>query len=183
MDEAMRAANATGVNVLVSPFNDPIGRDAIIQWPGGVNTQLYWHTRAPSYAPLQTAPENRVYISPDRIDSFLGSYLAFSYGTVVSDDPRAPGVEIGRPTETYRRVRIESKFGKLTALVTDGQLPYPYGREMTGYEVTNLTDTLTKAKASGVDVLVPPYKTDERDSAVVQFPGGYIAEIHSVMKK
>ncbi len=183
VDEAIRAAKATGADVLVAPFNDPIGRDAIIQWPGGVNTQLYWHTTAPSYAPLQTIPENRVYVSQDRVDAFVSSFLAFSHGSLVSDEPRAPGVEIGRPTETYRRVRIESKFGKLTALVTDGHLPYPYGREMTGYEVTNLTDTLTKAKASGVDVLVPPYKTDERESAVVQFPGGYIAEIHSVIKK
>jgi hypothetical protein len=183
LDEAIRAAKTTGANVLVAPFNDPIGRDAIIQWPGGVNTQLYWHTTAPSYAPLQTIPENRVYVSQDRVDAFVSSFLAFSHGSLVSDEPRAPGVEIGRPTETYRRLRIESKFGKLTALVTDGHLPYPYGREMTGYEVTNLTDTLTKAKASGVDVLVSPYKTDERESAVVQFPGGYIAEIHSVTKK
>src|SRR6266481_7227845 len=183
MDEAIGAAKATGADVLVAAFNDPIGRDAIIQWPGGVNTQLYWHTTASSYAPLQTIPENRVYVSQDRVDAFVSSFLAFSHGTLVSDEPRAPGVEIGKPTETYRRVRIESKFGKLTALVTDGHLPYPYGREMTGYEVTNLTDTLTKAKASGVDVLVPPYKTDERESAVVQFPGGYIAEIHSVIKK
>ncbi len=183
VDEAIRAAKATGADVLVAPFNDPIGRDAIIQWPGGVNTQLYWHTTAPSYAPLQTVPENRVYVSQDRVDAFVRSFVAFSQGRVVSDEPRAPGVEIGRHTETYRRVRIESKFGKLTALVTDGHLPYPYGREMTGYEVTNLTDTLTKAQASGVDVLVPPYKTDERESAVVQFPGGYIAEIHSVIKK
>jgi predicted enzyme related to lactoylglutathione lyase len=183
MDEAMRAANATGADVLVSPFNDPIGRDAIIQWPGGVNTQLYWHTTAPSYAPLQTVPENRVYVSPDRVDAFLGSFLAFSYGSVVSDDPRAPGVEIGRPAETYRRVRIESKFGRLIAFVTDGHLPYPYGREVTGYEVPNLSETLTKAKAAGADVLVLPYKTDERDAVVVRFPGGYIAEIHSVTKK
>src|SRR5438132_13173945 len=183
MDEAVRAAKATGADVLVATFNDPIGQDAIIQWPGGVNTQLYWHTTAPSYAPLQTIPENRVYVSQDRVDAFVSSFLAFSHGSVVSDEPRAPGVEIGRPAETFRRVRIESKFGKLTALVTDGQLPYPYGREMTGYEVANLTDTLTKAKASGVDVLVPPYKTDERESAVVQFPGGYIAEIHSLIKK
>jgi predicted enzyme related to lactoylglutathione lyase len=183
MDEATRAAKATGADVLVAPFNDPIGRDAIIQWPGGVNTQLYWHTTAPSYAPLQTIPENRVYVSQDRVDAFVSSFVAFSHGSLVSDEPRAPGVEIGRPAETFRRVRIESKFGKLTALVTDGHLPYPYGREMTGYEVTNLTDTLTKAKASGVDVLVPSYKTDERESALVQFPGGYIAEIHSVIKK
>jgi predicted enzyme related to lactoylglutathione lyase len=183
VDEAIRAAKATGADVLVAPFNDPIGRDAIIQWPGGVNTQLYWHTTAPSYASLQTIPENRVYVSQDRVDAFVSSFLAFSHGSLVTDEPRAPGVEIGRPAETYRRVRIESKFGKLTALVTDGHLPYPYGREMTGYEVTNLTDTLTKAKASGVDVLVPPYRTDERESAVVQFPGGYIAEIHSVIEK
>jgi predicted enzyme related to lactoylglutathione lyase len=183
MDEAIRAAKATGADVFVVPFNDPIGRDAVIQWPGGVNTQLYWHTTAPSYAPLQTIPENRVYISKERVDAFVRSFVAFSQGSVVSDEPRAPGVEIGRPAETFRRVRIESKFGKLTALVTDGHLPYPYGREMTGYEVTNLTDTLTKAKASGVDVLVPSYKTDERESALVQFPGGYIAEVHSVIKK
>jgi hypothetical protein len=183
MDEAVRAAKATGADVFVAPFDDPIGRDALIQWPGGVNMQLYWHTTAPSYAPLQTVPENRVYVSPDRVDNFVRSFLAFSHGSSVSDEARAPGVEIGKPAETYRRVRIESKFGKLTAFVTDGHLPYPYGREMTGYEVTNLTDTLTKAKASGVDVLVPPYKTDEREAAVVRFPGGYIAEIHSVTKK
>jgi predicted enzyme related to lactoylglutathione lyase len=183
VDEAIRAAKATGADVLVASFNDPIGRDAIIQWPGGVNTQLYWHTTAPSYAPLQTIPENRVYVSQERVDAFVSSFLAFSHGSLVGDEPRASGVEIGRPTETYRRVRIESKFGKLTALVTDGHLPFPYGREMTGYEVTSLTDTLTKAKASGVDVLVPPYKTDEREAVVVQFPGGYIAEIHSVIKK
>jgi predicted enzyme related to lactoylglutathione lyase len=183
MDEAIRVAKATGADVLVAAFNDPIGRDAIIQWPGGVNTQLYWHTTVPSYPPLQTIPENRVYVSPDRIDAFARSFLAFSHGSVVSDEARAPGVEVGRPAETYRRVRIESTFGKLTALVTDGHLPYPYGREMAGYEVTNLAETLAKAKAAGVDVLVPAYKTDERDAAVVRFPGGYIAEIHSVIKK
>jgi hypothetical protein len=148
-----------------------------------VNTQLYWHTTAPSFTPLQTIPENRVYVSPDRVDAFVRSFLAFSHGTIVSDEVQAPGVEIGRPAETYRRVRIESKFGKLTALVADGHLPYPYGWEMTGYEVTNLGETLAKAKAAGVDVLVPPYKTDERDAIVVRFPGGYIAEIHSVTKK
>jgi len=183
VDEAIRAAKATGADVLVAPFNDPIGRDAIIQWPGGVNTQLYWHTTAPSYAPLQTIPENRVYVSEDRVDALLSRFLAFSNGSVVSDEPHAPGVEIGRPEQTYRRVRTESKFGKLTALVTDGHLPYPYGRELSGYEVTNLTATLTKAKAGGVAVLVPPYRTDEREAVVVQFPGGYIAEIHSVTKR
>jgi hypothetical protein len=183
MDVAVRAARATGADVLVAPFNDPIGRDAVIQWPGGVNTQLYWHTTAPSYASLQSVPENRVYVSTDKADEFVRSFLALSHGRVASDDAQAPGVEIGRSGETYRRVRIESQFGKLTVFITNGHLPYPYGREMTGYEVANLADTLTKAKAAGVEVIVPPYKSEERDAAVVQFPGGYIAEIHSVAKK
>ena len=183
MDVAVRAARATGADVLVAPFNDPIGRDAVIQWPGGVITQLYWHTTAPSYASLQSVPENRVYVSTDKADEFVRSFLAFSHGRVASDDAHAPGVEIGRSGETYRRVRVESQFGKLTVFITDGHLPYPYGREMTGYEVANLADTLTKAKAAGVEVIVSPYNTEERDAAVVQFPGGYIAEIHSVAKK
>ena len=50
---------------------------------------------------------------------------------------------------------------------------------MTGYEVADLADTLVKAKAAGVAVLVPPYTADQRKAAMVQFPGGYIAEIHS----
>jgi hypothetical protein len=183
MNAAIREARATGADVLVTPFDDPIGKDTVIQFPGGVNTQLYWHTTPPSYAPLQTIPENRVYISVDRAEAFVRSFLAFAHGKIVSDEAHAPGIEIGRPNDNYRRIRIESKFGNLTALVTDGHLPYPYGREMTGYEVKNLTDTLAKAKAAGVEVLVPPYKTNERDAVLVQFPGGYIAEIHSTTKK
>jgi hypothetical protein len=49
---------------------------------------------------------------------------------------------------------------------------------MTGYEVANLSDALSKAKAAGVSVLVDPYKAGDRNAAMVQFPGGYIAEIH-----
>jgi predicted enzyme related to lactoylglutathione lyase len=183
LDAAIQAARTTGADVLVTSFNDPIGRDAIIQWPGGVNTQLYWHTTAPSYKALQTIPENRVYVSADRVTAFVDSFLAFSHGNVTADDAHAPGAEIGRPSDTYRRIRIQSNFGKLTVLVTDGHLPYPYGHEMTGYEVSDLAATLTQAKAAGVQVLVPPYTEDHRAAAVVQFPGGYIAEIHSSSTK
>ncbi len=109
--------------------------------------------------------------------------MTFSHGKTVSDDDQAPGVEIGRPQTTYRRIRIESTFGKLTVLVTDGQIPYPYGREVTGYEVANLAATLSKGKSAGVTVLVAPYQAERREAAIVQFPGGYIAEIHSQVKK
>lgn len=179
MDAAIAEAKAAGADVLVAPFPDPIGRDAVIQWPGGVNMQLYWHATPPHYAPFTTVPENRLYLSKERADVFIHDFLAFSGGAVTSDEAAAPGVEIGRPGETYRRVRITSDFGKAVVLVTDGHLPWPYGREMTGYEVADLPATLAKATASGAHVLVAPYRSDRRDAAIVQFPGGYIAEIHA----
>jgi hypothetical protein len=178
-DAAVHAAQADGADVLVTPFNDPIGKDAVIQWPGGMNMQLYWHTTPPSYPPLKTIPENRVYVSAGRAAAFVQSFLAFSHGKIVSDDAHAPGIEIGRASDTYRRIRMSSVFGAMAVLVTDGHLPYPYGHEMTGYEVANLTGTLAKAKAAGVSILAGPNNADKRDSAMVQFPGGYIAEIHS----
>jgi predicted enzyme related to lactoylglutathione lyase len=183
LDGAVRAAEADGADVLVSPFNDPVGRDAVIQWPGGVNLQLYWHTTPPSYPELKTIPENRIYVSPERADAFARSFLEFSHGKVLSDDPQAPGIEIGRASDTFRRIRITSRFGLLTVFVTDGHLPYPYGREMNGYEVANLSETLKKAKAAGVTVLVEPYSFGDRRAVMVQFPGGYIAEIHSIERK
>jgi hypothetical protein len=179
LDSAVRSAKAHNADVVVAPFNDPIGRDVIIEWPGGVFMQLYWHTTAPNYPKLQTVPENRVYVSSGRADAFVRDFVAFSRGKVVSDDKHAPGIEIGRPNDNYRRVRIDTAFGKVTVLATDGHLPYPYGREQTGYEVANLSDTLAKAKAAGVTVLVDPYTVEQRQASIVAFPGGYIAEIHS----
>jgi predicted enzyme related to lactoylglutathione lyase len=182
LDQAIQLAKTSGADVLVATFPDPIGKDAVIQWPGGVNMQLYWHTTKPAYAAFKTVPENRVYVSPERADAFTRSFLKFSHGKIVSDHPQAPGVEIGRPSDTYRRIRIESVFGKLTLLVTDGQLPYPYGREVTGYEVADLKDTLGKATPSGATVLVEPFNSEGRAAAMVQFPGGYVAEIHALAK-
>lgn len=179
IDTAVRSARAHRADVIVSPFPDPIGRDVIVTWPGGLHMQFYWHTTVPQYAPLQSVPETRVYVSPESAQTFVREFVAFSRGRVVSDVARAPGVEIGRPSDTYRRVRLESKFGRITVLATDGHLPFPYGRELTGYEVTDLSTTLSKAKAAGVKVLVEPYTADSRVAALVEFPGGYIAEIHS----
>lgn len=182
-DKAISAARSAGADVIVAPFPDPIGRDAIIQWPGGVNMQIYWHTTAPSYEPLVTIPENRVYVSPDRANVFIQHFTNFARGKVISDTPKAPGAEIGQPGTTYRRVAIESGFGKMLVIVTNGHLTWPYGRELTGYEVPNLNETLVKAKAAGVNVLVAPFVSGERTSVMVQFPGGYIAEIHELAKK
>jgi predicted enzyme related to lactoylglutathione lyase len=51
---------------------------------------------------------------------------------------------------------------------------------MTGYEVSDLAATLGKAKAAGGTVLVDAFQSEGRRSAMVQFPGGYIAEIHEL---
>ena len=180
MDSAVQAARNAGAAVIVESFPDPIGRDAIIQWPGGVDMQLYWHTNAPSYPPLEAVPENRVYVSKDTADTFVREFVTFSHGDVVSDVRDAPGTDIGRgAAEAYRRIRIESDFGKMTVLVTDGHLPFPFGRETTGYGVTDLDETLARATASGAKILVQPYNTDRLTAAMVEFPGGYIAEIHA----
>ncbi|EGD57866.1 hypothetical protein Y88_3193 [Novosphingobium nitrogenifigens DSM 19370] len=178
LDKATAAARAAGADVIVAPFNDPIGRDVVIRWPGGVNMQLYWHFTPPHYAAYATVPENRIYVSQDGAGAFLSHFVRWAHARVIEDASAAPGAEIGRPGETYRRVRLESKFGKHVLIVTDGHLPFPYGHDMTGYEVGDLDAALGRASAAGAKVLVAPVASDHRRSAMVEFPGGYIAEIH-----
>jgi len=180
MDQAIKAARAAGAEVIVEPFKDAIGMDAVIQWPGGLKMQLYWHFTPSTNPPLETVPENRVYISSDQADNFVTRFVSFAHGKVVADDKHADAGEIGRAGETYRRIQIESLFGKMQLLVTDGHLPYPFGYETTGYQVQDLSATLEKAKAAGVKILSSPYAAHDRTTALVQFPGGYIAEIHSL---
>ena len=91
LDAAIRMARSAGADLVVASFNDPIGKDAVIQFPGSVNTQIYIHSTPPSYKPLETIPENRVYVSPDKAAAFIHSFLAFSHGTLTSDDKHAPG--------------------------------------------------------------------------------------------
>jgi hypothetical protein len=181
MATAVRKARAAGADVIVTPFPDPIGLDAVVQWPGGVNMQIYWHTKAPSYSAFTHIPENRVYVSQDRVDAFTTAFLKFSAGRLVSDES-VPGMEIGKTDGTLRRIRIESPFGRMIVFVTDGHLAYPYGAETTGYEVDDLAATLEKGQSLGVFVLVPPTSVDGRKSAMVRFPGGYVAEIHEITR-
>jgi hypothetical protein len=183
MDQALQAARAAGAEVIVDKFTDPIGVDAVIQWPGGVKMQLYWHFTASSSAPLETIPENRVYLSRDRADNFVSSFVRFSRGTVEADEAAADAGEIGRQGEKYRRVDIKSAFGKMRVLVSDGHLPYPFGHEITGYEVKDLGVTLDKATAAAARVLARPFDARDRSTAIVQFPGGYIAEIHALRSR
>lgn len=180
MDQAISTARSAGAEVIVEPFKDPIGIDAVIQWPGGVKMQLYWHFTPSQSAPLETIPDNRVYVSRDQADHFVRSFVRFAHAKVIADDKTADAGEIGRAGETYRRIRIASLFGNMQVLVTDGHLPYPFGYEITGYQVKDLAATLEKAKTAGVKILSAPYTANDRTTAIVEFPGGYIAEIHGV---
>jgi predicted enzyme related to lactoylglutathione lyase len=181
MERAIGAARAAGAEVIVEPFKDPIGIDAVIQWPGGVKMQLYWHSKPSTNPPLETIPDNRVYVSQDEADNFVRCFVEFADGKVVADDKQADAGEIGRAGETYRRIRITSQFGNVQVLVTRGHLPYPFGHELTGYQVQDLGATLERARAAGVKILSAPYTASDRNTAIVEFPGGYIAEVHSVI--
>ncbi len=180
MDDAIKAARDSGAEVIVEPFRDPIGRDSVIQWDGGVKMQLYWHFSAPSQPPLATVPDNRVYLSLDRADAFVRQFTRFAHGTVLSDNKRADAGEIGRLGQTYRRIQISSRFGSMLVLVTDGHLPFPFGHELMGYEVNDLDAILAKAKVAGANILSPAYSSDDRVTAILQFPGGYVAEVHAL---
>ncbi len=183
INTARDAAVEAGADVVVEPFDDPIGKDVLIQWAGGVNMQLYWHTKAPSYAPLHSVPDNRVYVSKVSADKFVTQFKTFAHAKVVADG-QIDGGEIGRAGDTIRRVKLESKFGKMTVFVTDGKLTFPYGRETTGYQVDDMAATLEKAAANGATVLAAPRKTSTGNmSAMLQFPGGYISEIHDAAKR
>ncbi len=183
INTARDAAVEAGADVVVEPFDDPIGKDVLIQWAGGVNMQLYWHTKAPSYAPLHSVPDNRVYVSKVSADKFVTQFKTFAHAKIVADG-QIDGGEIGRTGDTIRRVKLESKFGKMTVFVTDGKLTFPYGRETTGYQVDDMAATLEKAAANGATVLAAPRKTSTGNmSAMLQFPGGYISEIHDAAKR
>ena len=74
---------------------------------------LLAHDARRTIAPLQTVPENRVYVSPDSADAFIRDFVAFAHGKIVSDDRNAPGVEVGRPTDTLptrpHRIRLRPR--------------------------------------------------------------------------
>lgn len=179
LDAAVKAAEADGAATLVAPFDDPIGRDAVVTWPGGIHMQLYWHTRKPQYAVLAHVPENRIYLPAASADAFVKAFNRFAHGRVVSDERSAPGAEIGGDG-TYRRIRLTSGFGNAVVLVTDGHLHWPYGSELTGYEVDDLDATLQRARQTGAHVVVEAHAEADRRSAMVEFPGGYVAEVHAV---
>ncbi|WP_156934722.1 glyoxalase [Pseudonocardia spinosispora] len=178
-DSAVKVAQQAGATVPVAPWTGPVGREAVIRFPGGYSSQIWEQFDMSGFTPLTTQPEFRVYLSEDTVSAFLASYLKFTGGKVISDVSNADGGEIGAPGTTFHRVRMTTPFGNTVVLATNqGAWTYPYGHDTTGYTVPNLADTIAKAKANGVTVLAGPYKSADRSSVMMQFPGGYTAEVH-----
>lgn len=178
IDTATATADRDGASAIVAPWTGPIGRESVVQFPGGVDFQLYEQFDMSGIPTLAAPPEYRIYLSDDAVDAFLASYLRFTGGHLVSDNKHDDGAEIGAPGTTYRRILLTSPFGDTVVLANNGYWNYPYGRDSVGYTVPNLNATIAKATSNGATVLSGPNAGDGRNSAILQFPGGYIAEFH-----
>ena len=107
---------------LVERSDRPGRSHTVARWRGYATLLAHYRAFVSSF---KTIPENRVYVSPERTAQFVKSFLDFSHGQLVSDVDPAPGIEIGRHSETFRRIRIKSGFGLLTVFVTDGTFRIP----------------------------------------------------------
>lgn len=177
---AVRAARRSGAFALIEPFQDAVGPQAVMQFPGGVNTQIYYGVNFP-FPPRAAYADNRIYLPADTVDAFLRSYLRFSGAHVVRDDRHADGGRIGKPGTTYRSVYLDSAFGPTVVIGSDNHLPYPFGREVLGLPVDDLPATLTAATTHGATVLWGPYRGGGRVSAILKFPGDALFEVHEVV--
>jgi len=83
------------------------------------------------------------------------------------------------PAEYLSRVRIESKFGKLTALLPTVTFRIRTAERRPEYEVTNLTATLTKPKQRRRRPRTPFYDRRARSRCRGSSPEELLAEIHS----
>ena len=105
MDAAVRAARADCADVIVAPFNDPIGRDVVIQFPGGVNMQLYWHRarrRMLSCRPCQRIEYTCPQIRPTR------SSIASSSSRMVKSSPTIPARRVSKLGDRTTRIGVSA---------------------------------------------------------------------------
>lgn len=175
--EMVARADAAGLDLAVAPFDDLGGLQVILRLPGGSALQLYEPPAEMGFPVVQHVPEARLYLGPRTIDPFLEAFATVTLGSVVRDDREADASEVGHEG-TFRRVEFESGYGRLLVLQTNGHQPYPYGWDFTGFAVDDLARKLDAATIAGAQVLIEPHEANGRTSAMVQFRGGFVAELH-----
>ena len=77
---------------------------------------------------------------------------------------------------------LEGRYLRMTRAerlryLTEGHIGGHGGLEVI---VPDVDAHFAKAKAAGATVLAGPYSVSHGDTAIVQFPGGYLAEIHDL---
>lgn len=175
MEQALLAARQLGASVMIEPFPDALGRDAVLIWPNGVQMQLFQHFKPQNNQSLKNTPETRLYIPVDRADEFIHSYSQFSLSILVQDRVLVAGdqpISDGALREVH--LTSETSFGNTHIFVTNGHLNVPFGYEVTGYAVDDFQQTYVKAVENQAKTLWSNYQ----NSAIIEFPGGYKAEIH-----
>jgi hypothetical protein len=146
---------------------------------GTVPVAVGQQTATPNVAVGPQYDTTHVYVAPDDFDHFVASVLATFGGTTTK---QVVTTVTPTPSSALSQL-ILTPVGTISVFGYKTPVPYPFGLERTGYLVTNLGETLAKAKGAGATILVGPYQADQRQASFVQFPGGYIAEIHSAVKK
>ncbi|RJQ76638.1 hypothetical protein D5S17_17385 [Pseudonocardiaceae bacterium YIM PH 21723] len=64
-DSAVAVARRSGATAPVAPWTGPVGREAVIRFPGGFSSQIWEQFDMFGFPPLTTQPEFRVYLSED----------------------------------------------------------------------------------------------------------------------
>jgi hypothetical protein len=97
-----------------------------------------------------------VYVAPEDFDRFTDSLIAIFGG---SKSQQGVFQVTPTPSQTLSQV-VFTPVGTLSVFGFKTPIPYPFGVERTGYLVTDMDAAVKSAKEH-------------------EFPGGYIAEIHS----
>jgi len=110
LDAAVHAARASGADVIVEPFNDPFGRDAVVQWPGRASTCSSTGIRRRRATPrCKRFPKIRVYVSTGTRRGLYPHASSFSPAAVWSATTRRrPASRSADPPMPTGRVRITS---------------------------------------------------------------------------
>ncbi|MCU1719535.1 hypothetical protein [Pseudomonas sp. 5P_3.1_Bac2] len=181
MDTAVQVAQAAGAKILRrwTVFGN---QEAMIEWPGGVRIQFYAYAgEVPVIEIKESTSNTRYYLEPDAAAQFVGTFVAATGGTVLSD-AYYPSEEIGIAGTMFRRAQLSSSLGlvnviELTRELRD-QLRYPHSEIKTDFVVADLNAVVAKAREADVDVLVrPEYSDPNSRRAVLRFPGEYVIEI------
>jgi hypothetical protein len=167
----IRAATAITILLTVGVTSQALLPFALAQSPQGVGT--------PNVAVGPQYDTTHVYVAPQDFDRFVASLIATFGGTTTKQ-----GVFTVTPTPSSTMSQLVlTPVGSVSVFGFKTPIPFPFGSERTGYLVTDMDVAILAARATGADLLVTSFNDPIGRDAIIQWPGGYIAEIHSPTSK